>query len=40
MTYHHVLYVIGAHPLAHGHGSKRGVQTVHVEQKGAIVTLD
>lgn len=39
-AHHQVLDVIGTHPPACGHGSERRVQTVHVEQKGAIITLD
>lgn len=32
--------VIWTHPSAQGHGSERWLEAVHVEQEGAIVTLD
>lgn len=32
--------VIRTHPSAQGHGSERRLEAVHVEQEGAIVTLD
>ena len=39
-AYHHMFDVIRTHPPAQGHGSERGLEAVHVEQEGAIVTLD
>lgn len=39
-TYHHMFDVIRTHPSAQGHGSERWLEAVHVEQEGAIVTLD
>lgn len=39
-THHHVFYVIGTHPSPSGHGSERGVQTVHVEEKRTVITLN
>lgn len=39
-AYHHVLYVIWAHPSTQRHGSKRWLQTIHVEQEWAIITLN
>lgn len=39
-AYHHVFYVIGAHPSTQGHGSERWLQTIHVEEERAIITLD
>lgn len=39
-AYHHVFYVIGAHPSTQGHGSERRLQTIHVEQEWAIITLN
>ena len=35
-----MLDVVGAHPLARGQGGEGRVQAVHMEQQGAIVTLD
>lgn len=32
--------VIWTHPSAQGHGSEWWLKAVHVEQEGAIVTLD
>lgn len=39
-AYHHMFDVIRTHPSAQGHGSERWLEAVHVEQEGAIVTLD
>lgn len=39
-TYHHMFNVIWTHPSAQGHGSEWWLKAVHVEQEGAIVTLD
>ena len=39
-AYHHMFYVIWAHPSTQRHGSKRWLQTIHVEQKWAIITLN
>ena len=40
LVQHHMFDVIRTHPPAQGHGSERGLEAVHVEQEGAIVTLD
>lgn len=40
LAYHHMFYVIWAHPSTQRHGSKRWLQTIHVEQEWAIITLN
>lgn len=40
LVQHHMFDVIRTHPSAQGHGSERWLEAVHVEQEGAIVTLD
>lgn len=40
LVQHHMFDVIWTHPSAQGHGSERWLEAVHVEQEGAIVTLD
>lgn len=40
LVQHHMFDVIRTHPSAQGHGSERRLEAVHVEQEGAIVTLD
>lgn len=36
----HMFYVVWTHPSSGGHGSERRIQAVHVEQQGAVITLD